>query len=38
MSDIMKSIIDRDPGQKEFHQAVQEVFETVQPVLDRNPE
>lgn len=38
MSDIMKSVIDRDPGEKEFHQAVQEVIETVQPVLDRNPE
>jgi len=26
----------RDSGEKEFHQAVQEVIETVQPVLDRN--
>jgi glutamate dehydrogenase (NADP+) len=38
MSDIMKSLIDRDSGEKEFHQAVHEVIETVQPVLDRNPE
>ncbi|MBC2717445.1 MAG: NADP-specific glutamate dehydrogenase [Desulfobacteraceae bacterium] len=38
MSDIMKSIIDRDPGEKEFHQAVEEVIETIKPVLDRNPE
>jgi glutamate dehydrogenase (NADP+) len=34
----MRSIIDRDPVEKEFHQAVREVLETVKPVLDRNPE
>ena len=28
----------RDPHEKEFHQAVQEVVETVQPVMDRNPQ
>jgi len=38
MDDIMKTIKDRDPGEKEFHQAVEEVLKTVQPVLDRNPE
>ena len=38
MSDILKIIKDRDPGEKEFHQAVQEVLESVQPVLERNPE
>ncbi|MBW1693515.1 MAG: NADP-specific glutamate dehydrogenase [Deltaproteobacteria bacterium] len=38
MTDILKLIKDRDPGEKEFHQAVQEVLETVQPVLDRNPQ
>ncbi|MBL7211007.1 MAG: NADP-specific glutamate dehydrogenase [Desulfobacteraceae bacterium] len=38
MSDILDFIKAKDPGQKEFHQAVQEVLETVQPVLDRNPE
>lgn len=38
MSDILEFIKSRDPGEKEFHQAVQEVLETVQPVLDRNPE
>ncbi|MCP3873774.1 MAG: NADP-specific glutamate dehydrogenase [Desulfobacteraceae bacterium] len=38
MSDILKEIKQRDPEQKEFHQALQEVFETVKPVLDRNPE
>ncbi len=38
MSEELNRIIAKDPGQKEFHQAVQEVIETVQPVLDRNPE
>jgi glutamate dehydrogenase (NADP+) len=38
MQDIMESIINRDPGEQEFHQAVQEVVESVKPVLDRNPE
>jgi len=28
----------RDPGQREFHQAVHEVVESIRPVLDRNPE
>lgn len=36
--DIMTTITDKDPEQREFHQAVSEVVETVKPVLDRNPE
>ena len=38
MSEILDYIKAKDPGENEFHQAVQEVLETVQPVLDRNPE
>jgi glutamate dehydrogenase (NADP+) len=39
MSDkILKPIFARDPGEKEFHQAVQEIIETVMPVLERHPE
>ena len=38
MSDILKVIKARDPGEKEFHQAVFEVLESVKPVLDRHPE
>ncbi len=38
MTDILKFIKDKDPGEKEFHQAVREVFESVKPVLDRNPQ
>jgi glutamate dehydrogenase (NADP+) len=38
MSDIMELIKARDPEEKEFHQAVSEVVESIKPVLDRNPE
>ena len=38
MKDAMRFVKDRDPDQKEFHQAVQEVIESVKPVIDRNPE
>ncbi len=31
-------MIRRNPGEAEFHQAVLEVFESLGPVLDRNPE
>jgi glutamate dehydrogenase (NADP+) len=34
----LKKILARDPAEKEFHQAVQEVIETIKPVLDRHPE
>jgi glutamate dehydrogenase (NADP+) len=35
---IMESVISRDPDQKEFHQAVKEVFESIEPVLKKNPQ
>ena len=38
MEKILAEIVRRDPDQKEYHQAVFEVLETVKPVLDRNPE
>ncbi len=38
MSDIIKLIKARDPNEIEFHQAVSEIMESIQPVLDRNPE
>jgi glutamate dehydrogenase (NADP+) len=38
MTEILKAIKARDPHEKEFHQAVEEVVETVKPVLDRNPQ
>lgn len=38
MEKILSSIVQRDPHEKEFHQAVQEVMQSVRPVLERNPE
>ncbi|NLE21997.1 MAG: NADP-specific glutamate dehydrogenase [Actinobacteria bacterium] len=42
VGEYIESVIDaarsRDPGQLEFHQAVQEVAESLAPVLERRPE
>lgn len=38
MDQIMNYIKEKDPEQREFHQAVEEVVDTVKPVLDRNIE
>lgn len=38
MSNILELVKDRDPGEKEFHQAVGEVLESVQPILAKHPE
>ncbi len=38
MNDILGWIKDKDPNEKEFHQAVSEVIESIKPVLDNNPE
>ena len=35
---VYGDVIRRNPGEPEFHQAVLEVFESLGPVLDRNPE
>jgi glutamate dehydrogenase (NADP+) len=37
MSDILVIIKARDPQEREFHQAVSEVMDSVKPVLDQNP-
>ena len=37
MSEILEIVKNRDPQEKEFHQAVAEVMESVKPVLDQNP-
>jgi glutamate dehydrogenase (NADP+) len=37
MSEIMEYVKNRDPHEREFHQAVGEVMESVKPVLDQNP-
>jgi len=33
----IKFVTDRDPNEREFHQAVTEVIESVKPVLEQNP-
>ncbi|MDO5495098.1 MAG: NADP-specific glutamate dehydrogenase [bacterium] len=33
-----ETVLSRNPGEKEFHQAVHEVFETLSPVVDKHPE
>jgi glutamate dehydrogenase (NADP+) len=38
MSDILQIVKNRDPYQFEFHQAVEEVIESIRPVIDRNPQ
>lgn len=38
MEELLNPLVLRDPHEKEFHQAVTEVLETVKPVLDRHPE
>ena len=37
MNDVLQLVINKDPNENEFHQAVREVFESVKPVLDQNP-
>ncbi len=38
MSDILQLVKDKDPGEREFHQAVEEFLASVRPVLERTPE
>jgi len=38
VDEIMAQVKQRDPNQPEFHQAVQEVVESIVPVLERHPE
>lgn len=34
---FMEKILERNPGEKEFHQAVQEVVESIMPYIEKNP-
>ena len=36
--EILQKIIDDNPGEKEFHQSLKEVFYSIKKVLDKNPE
>jgi glutamate dehydrogenase (NADP+) len=35
---IMERVVDRNPGEIEFHQAVQGAMESIEPVIERHPE
>jgi glutamate dehydrogenase (NADP+) len=35
---VYDQVLKRNPGEAEFHQAVKEVFECLEPVLDKHPE
>ncbi len=35
---VYEDVLKRNPGEVEFHQAVKEVLDSLEPVLDRNPE
>ncbi len=37
MTDILQLVAEKDPEQREFHQAVKEVMASIQPVLDQTP-
>jgi glutamate dehydrogenase (NADP+) len=37
MSDFLDLVRTRNPGEKEYHQAVEKVYNRIKPVLDRNP-
>jgi len=38
MNTTIERVKEKDPNEKEFHQAVTEVIESIQPVMDQNPE
>ena len=35
---VFDQVLRRNPGEAEFHQAVREVFDSLGPVLDKNPQ
>ena len=38
LSSVMEQVIKRNPNEPEFHQAVREVLESIEPVAERHPE
>lgn len=38
MPDILQLVKNKDPQEREFHQAVEEFLESIEPVLEQNPE
>ncbi len=38
LTELMETVVKRNPGEPEFHQAVQEVLESLEPVIEKHPE
>ena len=38
IKDVIATVKQRDPNQPEFHQAVEEVMETLEPTVKKHPE
>ena len=38
VNDVLQTVLQKNPGEPEFHQAVTEVLQTLEPVLARHPE
>jgi len=38
LANVMETVIKRNPAEPEFHQAVREVLESLEPVIERHPE
>ena len=38
LEDLMQTVEQRNPGEPEFHQAVREVLESLEPVIEQSPE
>ena len=38
LNDLMERVINRNPGESEFHQTVREVLESIEPVLEQRPQ
>ena len=37
VSEVLERVVRKNPGELEFHQAVREVLESLEPLVDRNP-
>lgn len=38
LNELMETVVSRNPNEPEFHQAVREVLESIEPVVERHPE
>ena len=38
LNELMDRVVARDPHEPEFHQAVREVLESLEPVIEQSPE